>query len=96
MGVKAEVLLARSPLSRRPGPSKNKEACFVVRDHDGQQLVYLFRCQATRMGNTLNRDVLSAAWHGCTGSAACGASASAVSSVATLPRSTSARPLGKL
>src|ERR1700720_3086560 len=44
------------------------------------------------------RTSLSAAWPGCAGSAACGASACAVSGAAsaTLPLSTTARPLGKL
>jgi hypothetical protein len=28
--------------SRRPGLSKNKEACFVVRDHSGQALAYVY------------------------------------------------------
>jgi hypothetical protein len=26
---------------RRRGPSKNKSACFVVRDHNGQALAYI-------------------------------------------------------
>jgi hypothetical protein len=28
--------------SRRPGPSRNGPACFVVRDHNGQALAYVY------------------------------------------------------
>jgi hypothetical protein len=28
--------------SRHPGLSKNSSACFVVRDHNGQQLAYVY------------------------------------------------------
>jgi hypothetical protein len=27
---------------RRRGPSKNRKSCFMVRDHNGQQLAYVY------------------------------------------------------
>jgi hypothetical protein len=35
--------LSRCPAAfRRPGPLKNKTHCFVVRDHNGQQLAFVY------------------------------------------------------